>query len=203
MKDLGKWFSQGLVLWWLSGGECGKRWVQVFFWRSSSLLCLRQAIELEGPRNRLGTTSHRASALAQRPSTSLAQALRQCEPLSHPCLCDLIAVAVCLGYSLWDLVFPFGRPEDTEGQLVWVSGCLRDDNWLDRMWESGPKGDANWDLPLLSQDWDLRGWKLCLGTLPFLPGQRITFIWYRLTGTSWLNHDLISRTKDLTPRSLQ
>ena len=94
MKDLGKWFSQGLVLWWSSGGECSKRWVQVFFWRSSSLLCLRQAIELEGPRNRLGTTSYGASALAQRPSTSLAQALRQCEPLSHPCLCDLIAVAV-------------------------------------------------------------------------------------------------------------
>ena len=99
------------------------------------------------------------------------------EPLSHPCLCDLTAVAVCLGYSLWDLVSRFGRPEETEGQLGWVSGSLRDDNWLDRMWEPGPEGDANWDLPPLSQDWDLEGWKLCLGTLPFLPGQRITFIW--------------------------
>lgn len=50
---------------------------------------------------------------------------------------------------------PFGQPEETEDQLGWVSGSLRDDSWLDRMWESGPEGDASWDLPPLSQDWDL------------------------------------------------
>ena len=57
--------------------------------------------------------------------------------------------------------------------------------------------------PPLSQDLDLRSWKLCLGNLLFLVKQRITFVWWRFIGTSLPNHDLTSRTKDLTPRSLQ
>ena len=47
----------------------------------------------------------------------------------HPCLCDPTAVAVCLGYILWDLVSPFGWPEETEGHLGWMPGSLRDDSW--------------------------------------------------------------------------
>ena len=35
--SLGKWFNQGSVVWWLSGGEWGKRQIQVFSWRLSSL----------------------------------------------------------------------------------------------------------------------------------------------------------------------
>ena len=36
------------------------------------------------------------------------------------------------------------------------------------VWGPGPEGASSWDLPPLSQDLDLRRWKLCLGTPPFL-----------------------------------
>ena len=72
--------------------------------------------------------------------------------------------------------------------------CLfpRQGNWP----EQGP--------PSLSQDLDLRGSKLCLGTLPFLV--RTEDKKYRpiLFGGVLQEHRyLTSRTKDLIPRSLQ
>ena len=85
---------------------------------------------------------------------------------TSPCLCDSLAAVVCMRQSV--------RP----GLPIWMAwgdwGPLGLDAWLPqgwqlgRIWEPGPKGAANWDLPPLSQDWDLGGLKLCLGTLPFL-----------------------------------
>ena len=142
MRDLGKCFSQGSVLWWSSGGEWGKRQVQVFFWRSSSLLSFRQVIELEGPRNRLGTTSYRASALAQRPSTSLALGFEAGVNLS-PSLSLWPNSSSCLS----------GLQSVRTGLPLWVA-------WGD--W--GPVGLGVW----LSQGWQLAGqdvgiwpWRRC------------------------------------------
>ena len=72
-----------------------------------------------------------------------------------------------MSYNLWDLVFLFGRPEETEGQWGWMPGSLREDSW------AGCGNLALKELPTeicnpLSQDSDFGGWKLCLGILPFL-----------------------------------
>ena len=74
--------------------------------------------------------------------------------------------------------------------------------WLDKVWGLGPEGTANWALPPLSQDLDLGGWGLSLGTCLSLSEQR-RFVWWRFTGTSLPDYDLTSRTKGLTPRNLQ
>ena len=59
--------------------------------------------------------------------------------------------------------------------VVWGDwGPVELDAWLPqawqvgRMWVPGPEGAANWDLPPLSQGWNLGGWKMYLGTLFFL-----------------------------------
>ena len=50
--------------------------------------------------NRLGTLSYKASEPSLRPPLAVVQALRQRWTCPHPCLCDPIAVAVCVGCSL-------------------------------------------------------------------------------------------------------
>ena len=91
------------------------------------------------------------------------------EPQSHPHLCNLIAVAGCLAavsgtwfspHPIWVALGAWG----SVGLATWLPQWWQ----LGRVWEPGPEGAANWDLPLLNQDWDLGGWKLCLRTLPFL-----------------------------------
>ena len=47
------------------------------------------------------------------PPLALGQALRNGEPLPHPCLCNLLAVAIFLGLSLCELVSLLGQPEKT------------------------------------------------------------------------------------------
>ena len=59
------------------------------------------------------------------------------------------------------------QPEENEGQSG-LGAWFPQGRQLGRMWEPGPEGAANWALPPLRQDQDLGGWKLCLGTLPFL-----------------------------------
>jgi len=123
------------------------------------------------------------------------------KPLPQPCLCDLIAVAVCLGHSIWDLVSPFGKPEETEDQLCWMAFSLRDDS-LVRCGNLALKELQTEICLLLARTGPLEGENCALG-LCFLPEQTITFIRKRFIGTSLPAHDLTSRTKDLTPRSLQ
>lgn len=175
MRDLGKCFSQGSVLWWSSGGSA-VRGAGSGLLRSSSLLSLRQVDWAGGPKEQTGDYVLQGfQHWHKRPSTSLAlKPWRQgwtspslsLWPNSSGCLSGLQSVRPGL---------PFGQPEETEDQLGWVSGS-RDDSWLDRMWNLVSEGDASWDLPPLSQDWGPWRWKW-LGTLPFLPRQRITFIW--------------------------
>ena len=57
--------------------------------------------------------------------------------------------------------------------------------------------------PTLGHAWTSKGESCALGPSPILSVQRVTFVWCRFTGTSYLTLDLTSRTKDLTPRSLQ
>ena len=82
-----------------------------------------------------------------------------------------------------------------------MPGFLRDDSW------EGYGNLAMKELPteicLLLKDWDLGGSKLCLGTLPFLVRTENNI---RLVEIYWnivILPDLTSRTKDLTPRSLE
>ena len=63
-------------------------------------------LALLAPENRLGTVSCGTPEPSPRSPLAEAQALRSAKPRSHAGLCDLIAVAICLGRSLRDLVSP-------------------------------------------------------------------------------------------------
>ena len=69
------------------------------------------------------------------------------------------------GRSLWNLSLWFGRLEKFEGSLG--PGAWLPQPWqLDSIWGAGPEGVVNWDLLLLWQELDRRGWKLSLEILP-------------------------------------
>ena len=88
------------------------------------------------PGNRLGSVSCRAPPPSPRPPPGRAQALRQGEPLPHPHLCDILAAAVPLGRSLWDLP-PVWEAE--EPAASWVRGTwLLQQWWLGRVWGTCP-----------------------------------------------------------------
>ena len=153
-------------------------------------------------RDQAGTVSCRAPEPSPRPPTSLGPGLESSEPLPHPYICDLIAEAICLGCSLWNLVNTFRWPEETEGHLGWVPGSLSDDSW------AGCGDLALRELPaelclLLVRMGTLEGDSCALGSCPFLSGQTVTFVWWRFTGISLLDHHWTSRTQDLTQRNLQ
>ena len=76
-------------------------------------------------------------------------------------------MAVCLGRNLWDLVSPIGAASG-DGRPLGLDAWLPQAWQQGRLWEPGPEGAATWALCPLSRDWDLGGWKLCLGTLLFL-----------------------------------
>ena len=69
-----------------------------------------------------------------------------------------------LGRNLWDLVPPVRRPEETEGQLSWAPGSLRNDSWTGV--GTRPWGSRQLSFAPLRQDWDLGEWTLYPGTLP-------------------------------------
>ena len=153
-------------MWWSSGGEWGKRQIQAF-WSPSSLPSLGPVDELEGPGNRLGIMSYKAPEPSLRPPLAVVQALRQrwtcllsqsLWPNSSGCLCGLQSVK--LGLLIW-------AAWGDRGTVRWGAWLLW--GWqLGRVWESDPKRAVNWDLPSLSLDWDLGGWKFCFVTFPFL-----------------------------------
>ena len=96
------------------------------------------------------------------------------EPFPYPCLWDLLAVASCLGHSLWDLVSPSGLPEETEDQLGRMPGSQ---GWqLGRMWEPGLKELPTEICLLLARTGTLEGKGCALGLCFFLSGQRIHLI---------------------------
>ena len=139
---LGKWFTQGSLVWWSLGGKWSKRQIWAFSGRPSSSLSLGPAGELERPGNTLRTVFfYRAPEPLLRPSTSLG-------PGREP------------GLPIWVVWGDWGP--------VGLSAWLPQRWHLGRMWEPGPERSANWDLPPISQNWALGGWKLCFGTLPFL-----------------------------------
>ena len=94
-----------------------------------------------------------------------------------PCLSILPAVDVCLVTvcEIWSPLFE--RPEETEGQLGWGPGSLRDDSW------AGCENQALKEVPteiclLLSRTGTLEGESCTLGLCPFLSGQRLNIkIW--------------------------
>ena len=119
------------VVWWSSDGEWEKRQIQAFFWRGWRSPNFGSVGELEGPRNRLKTTTCSAPEPSLRPSTSLGPGLEERWTLPHPCLCNLLAVAIFLGLSLWELISPFGRSEETEDLLGRAPGSVRHDSWAE------------------------------------------------------------------------
>ena len=90
------------------------------------------------------------------------------DSLPHPRLCDLIAVAACIGCSLWDLAPTIWTAWGAWGRGgSWAPGSLRDDNW------AGSEDLALREMPtemhLFSQAWTLpreprlgAGWMLCV-----------------------------------------
>ena len=97
------------VEWWLWGGEWGKRWIpaQPSPWGPPAHLAW--ASRWVGPqRTGLGCSGLlQSSEPSSRSPTSLGPGLEATVNLfPHPCVCDLTAVAVCLGYILWGLVSP-------------------------------------------------------------------------------------------------
>ena len=73
--------------------------------------------KLEGPGNRPGVPSCRALEPSQGHPLAGPRSSDSGDPLPHLCLCDLMAVTVCIGCSLWTWPLPFGQPEEPEGQL--------------------------------------------------------------------------------------
>ena len=132
---LGKWFTQGSLVWWSLGGEWGKRQIQAFSWRPSLSLSLGPAGELEHPGNTLRTMFfYRAPegpiGLLLRPSTNLGPGL---EP----------GLPIWVSWGDWGPV----------GLGAWLP-----QRWLlGRMWEPGPERAANWDLPPINQNSALGG----------------------------------------------
>ena len=85
--------------------------------------------------------------------------------------------------------------------MGWMPFSLRDDS-LARCGNLALKELLTKICLLLARAGPLEGENCALG-LCSLPEQTITFIRKRFIGTSLPAHDLTSRTKDLTPRSLQ
>ena len=58
-----------------------------------------------------------------RPSTSFGPGFEAVvNPFPHPCFCDLMAVAIYLGCSLWDLAPAFWVMRRLKASWVWCSG---------------------------------------------------------------------------------
>ena len=133
-----------------------------------------QAMETGVPGNKLRTVSCRVPGSSPWPPTGQAQALLV--TLTHPCLCDLMAVAVFLGCH-----------HAIRGTCPRHLGCLGgqlgpghldpSQKQLSRVWEPGPEGAGSWNLPPLRQDLDVRGGKLCLGALPFFVRTGNNILW--------------------------
>ena len=114
-----------------------------------------------------------------------AQALRGGEPLPRPRLCNPMAGAVCAEQSLWPSPWRMGGQRSP--RATWVVGPRLPHWWrLGKVWGPVPEGAASRNLPPLSQDWTLEGDGCARGPGLFLSEQRITFVWWRLTGTCYL-----------------
>jgi len=115
---------------------------------------------------------------------------------------NLMELAFSLGHCLRDLAPLFGQPEEPENQVV--TGCLVPSamtagqglkTWP---WESRQLRAAS-----SASTCNSKGESYALGPFPFLSEQRIMFVSKRFTGACLPDHNLTSRTKALTPRSLQ
>ena len=131
-----------------------------------------------------------------RPPTSHGPGLE--EQWTSPCSLSLWPNSSGRLPDLWDLVSPFGPPEEAEDQLGWMPGSLRDDSW------EGCGNLALKELPteirlLLARTGTLEGESCALGSCPFWSGQRIPFLWleiYRIIIT-WLLSDLKNGGADM------
>lgn len=89
---------------------------------------------------------------------------------SHPHLCDLMTMDICMGRSLQDLGAS-GRPEGLRAQLGHRHLALPQWWQLDRVWELALEGLSAWVLSL-SRTWTSEDEGLCLGTSPFFVRSR-------------------------------
>ena len=119
---------------WRSDGHQAEREVRGGSWPSPRALQLTppQASRWAGQlreQNRLGAVSWRTPEPSAGPPTGQAQSLRLRWTSPQCCLCNLMAVVVCMGHS-WVAWEPGS----------WVPGSFSDDNCV---WGPGPKGSTN------------------------------------------------------------
>ena len=170
--------------WWSWGGaeERGN---------SSFLSLLPEALQLtqlwpsgwaEGPR-RLGAVFSRTPE----PSPGLPSGPEAVANLPHPCSCDLVSP----GCSLWDLVLLSPLTPNSIWAAwgiwgpvgFWAPGSLSYDSWTGSGDLALRKLPTEISLLLARTGRTSEGESCALGPCPFLSGQRITFVWWRFTGT--------------------
>ena len=126
--------------WWVCGGEGCKSWIRAFCWSPPDRsLALGQWVRWKAH----GT----AGGCVPQSSRALAKVTHCWAPSVGPHPSPIPIWVVCgagapVGLSFW-----------LPHRWQWV-----------RVWEPGPEGAANWDLPPLSQGQDPGGWKLDLET---------------------------------------
>lgn len=131
--------------------EVSNRQIQGLLLEPSSLPSLGPVVSWGAQRLELRMTPGSPSL---GPPLALALALRSGAPLPRPCLCDPLAVAICL-VTVWGTWSPFGQPEETEDQWVRCQAPSGDDSWA----RHGNLALRSCQLRYasLSQDWDLGG----------------------------------------------
>ena len=169
--SLGGPFSQWSVEWWLVViWQRDKRWMEPSLLSGApKLTCWSEARWTGGPRSQAGCCVLQGSRALIKATTGLAQALRQGWTSPHLSLCSLIAVALCLGHSLGELLSSIWVAWEPKGQLGWVPGSLSDDTWTGSGILALRAPPA--EICLLStRTWTSKGINCALGPGPFFSG---------------------------------
>lgn len=152
------------MVWWSSG----RKWDEAesgTVWRPSAYAAIKTLMDKPGAQG-AETGSSEPSLW---PSTSHGPGLEEWWASPHACLCESLAVAVCLSHSLWGLSLPIWVAWRDWGQLGWILATW---GWqLGQIWESGPEGEAApTEILLLARTGTLESKRCALGLCPVWSG---------------------------------